>query len=279
MTSPEPGRSIPPSRRWVDLAWTDFASLPPDTVALLPLAATEQHGPHLPVSVDTVLNQGVLEAALAKLPPEFPLLVLPTQAVGCSVEHARFPGTLTSSPETLLALWTDIGRGVARAGVKRLVLLNTHGGNQQIMEILARRLRIEAGLFVVASNPGRMGNPPGLVPPVEDRYGIHAGFVETSLMLALAPQHVRMGKARDFRSAWAGVENASPHLAPGGGASIAWQAQDLHPSGAVGDAAAATAQAGAAILDFTATRLAALLGEVRRFDIAAWLGNTPEGIE
>lgn len=263
-----------PSRQWADLAWTDFAALPADTVAVLPLAATEQHGPHLPLAVDTRINQGVLDAALARLAADFPVLVLPGQAIGCSVEHTRFPGTLTGSPETLLALWTEIGRGVARAGVKRLVLLNTHGGNQQIMEILARRLRIEAGLFAVAANPGRMGNPPGLVGAEEDRFGIHAGFVETSLMLALDPARVRMEQARNFRSAWAGMEAA---LAPGSGAAPAWQAQDLHPSGAVGDASAATAATGAAILDFTAMKLAALLEAVRRCDIAAWLGNTPEG--
>lgn len=263
------------SRRWADLAWTDFAALPSDTVAVLPLAATEQHGPHLPVSVDTRLNEGMVEAMLARLPADFPVLVLPTQAIGCSVEHTRFPGTLTGSVETLLALWTEIGQGVARAGVKRLVLLNTHGGNQQIMEILARRLRIEAGLFAVAANPGRMGFPPGLVGAEEDRFGIHAGFVETSLMLALHPARVRMEQARDFRSAWAGLE--AP-LAPGSGAAPAWQAQDLHPAGAVGDAAAATAEAGAALLDHAAAQVAALLEAVRRCDIAAWLGKTPEGM-
>ncbi len=264
-----------PSRRWADLAWTDFAGLPPDTVAVLPLAATEQHGPHLPLSVDTRINEGVLDAALARLPEDFPVLVLPVQAIGCSVEHGRFPGSLTGSPETLLALWTEIGRGVARAGVKRLVLLNTHGGNQQIMEILARRLRIEAGLFAVAANPGRMGNPPGLVAAEEDRFGIHAGLVETSLMLALDPGRVRMDQARDFRSAWAGLE--AP-LAPGSGAAPAWQAQDLNPAGAVGDAAAATPEAGATILDHVATQVAALLEAVRRCDIAAWLEQTPEGL-
>lgn len=264
----------PPSRFWADLAWTDFAALPADTVAVLPLAATEQHGPHLPLSVDTRINEGVLAAALARLPADVPVLVLPTQAVGCSVEHGCFPGTLTGSPETLLALWTEIGRGVARAGVRRLVLLNTHGGNQQIMEILARRLRIEAGLFAVAVHPGRMGFPPGLVDASEVRLGIHAGFVETSLMLALDPARVRMERARDFRSAWAGLE--AP-LAPGSGAAPAWQAQDLHPAGAVGDAAAATAEAGAALLDHAAAQVAALLEAVRRCDIAAWLEQTPEG--
>lgn len=263
---------ILPSRFWSDLAWTDFAALPDDTVAVLPLAATEQHGPHLPLSVDTRINAGVLDAALAKLADDFPVLVLPAQAIGCSVEHTRFPGTLTGSVETLLAFWTEIGQGVARAGVKRLVLLNTHGGNQQIMEILARRLRIEAGLFAVAANPGRMGNPPGLVPAEEDRFGIHAGFVETSLMLALDPGLVRRDAAQDFRSAWA---RAPAPLAPGSGAVPAWQAQDLHPAGAVGDAAAANAGAGTAVLEFTATRLAALLEAVRGFDIAAWLEKTP----
>lgn len=263
-----------PSRRWADLAWTDFATLPADTVAVLPLAATEQHGPHLPVSVDTRLNEGMVEAMLALLPADFPVLVLPTQAIGCSVEHTRFPGTLTGMPETLLALWTEIGHSVARARVRRLVLLNTHGGNQAIMEILARRLRIEAGLFAVAANPGRMGNPPGLVAAEEDRFGIHAGFVETSLMLALDPERVRMDQAHDFRSAWAGLE--AP-LAPGSGAAPAWQAQDLNPAGAVGDAAAASAEAGAALLDHCATRLVSLLEAVRRCDIATWLGNSPEG--
>jgi len=264
-----------PSRFWADLAWTDFAVLPPDTVAVLPLAATEQHGPHLPLAVDTRINAGVLEAALARLPEDFPVLVLPAQAIGCSVEHGRFPGTLSGSVETLLALWTEIGQGVAQAGVRRLVLLNSHGGNQQIMEILARRLRIASGLFAVAANPGRIGNPPGLVAPEEDRFGIHAGFVETSLMLALDPGRVRMERARDFRSAWAA---APAPLAPGSGAAPAWQAQDMNPAGAVGDAAGATEAAGAAILDHMATRLVALLEAVRGFDITAWLDQAPEGL-
>lgn len=264
-----------PTRFWRDLPWTAFAALPEDTVAVLPVAAIEQHGPHLPVAVDAVLNEGVLARVLERLPAEFPVLVLPTQAVGCSVEHLRFPGTLTSTPETLIALWTEIGHSVARAGVKRLVLLNSHGGQLQIMDIVARRLRIECGLFCVGAMWSRFGMPPGLVPPLEARYGIHAGFVETSAMLALRPDLVDMTKARDFPSAWMVAENAAPHLVPGGGAAIAWQAQDLNAAGAVGDAARATAEAGEAILDHAAGRIAAMLEEVRRFDIAAWLGATP----
>lgn len=263
-----------PSRFWVDLPWPAFRSLPADTIAVLPVASIEQHGPHLPVSVDTTINEGVVARTLAKLAPDFPVLVLPTQKVGCSVEHLRFPGTITSTPETLIALWTEIGDSVARAGVKRLVMINSHGGQVQIMEIVARRLRIKHDMLVVPCMWSRMGMPAGMVAPLESRYGIHAGHVETAVMLALQPDRVDMSKARDFRSAWMVAENEFPHLVPGG-AALAWQAQDLNPAGAVGDATLATAADGERILDFAATKIAALLDEVRRFDAAGWVGKTP----
>ncbi|MCS6890811.1 MAG: creatininase family protein [Rhodovarius sp.] len=265
-----------PSRYWADLPWPAFRSLPPDTVALLPLAAIEQHGPHLPVSVDATINEGIVERVLRGLEADFPLLVLPTQKIGCSVEHLRFPGTLTSTPETLIALWTEIGDSVARAGIRRLVMLNSHGGQVQVMEIVARRLRIRHDMLVVPLSWSRLGMPPGLVTPLEGRYGIHAGQIETAAMLALRPDLVDMSKAKDFRSAWMVAEDDFPHLIPGGGAAIAWQAQDLHPAGAVGDASRATAADGEAILDLAARRILALLQEVRRFDAAAWVGRTPD---
>lgn len=265
-----------PSRYWVDLPWPAFRSLPPDTVAVLPLGAIEQHGPHLPVSVDSTINEGVVERVLRKLAPDFPVLVLPTQKIGCSVEHLRFPGTITSTPETLLALWTEIGDSVARAGVKRLVMLNSHGGQVQVMEIVARRLRIRHDMLVVPLSWSRMGMPAGLVEPLEARYGIHAGQVETAAMLAIRPDLVDMTKARDFRSAWMVAENGFPHLVPGGGAALAWQAQDLNAAGAAGDATRASAADGEAILDFAATRIAALLEEVRRFDAAGWVARAPD---
>ncbi len=140
----------PLPRRWQDLAWTDFATLSPDTVVVLPVAAIEQHGPHLPVSVDATINQGILTAALALLPAEAPVLVLPAQVVGLSVEHTKFPGTLTGSAETLLALWTEIGESVARAGVRRLVIFNSHGGQPQLVDLVCRRLRIRERMFAAA---------------------------------------------------------------------------------------------------------------------------------
>ena len=270
---------MPGTRRWQDLSWPDFAALPAHTVAVLPVAAIEQHGPHLPVSVDAVIGEGVIAAALRHLPEDAPVLVLPTQAVANSVEHLRFPGTLTTTPETLLALVSDIGESVARAGVRRLVLCNSHGGNAPVLEIAARRIRIRANILAVTTAWARLGRPDGPRDPEEATYGLHAGREETSLMLALAPQRVRMERAAAFASDWRRVADAQPALHPAAGASLSWQAQDLNPAGAVGDAASATAEAGALLLDHAARRLATLLQQVAAFDVEAWLKTetTPHG--
>ena len=256
-----------PSRYWQDLAWPDFRSLPADTVAVLPVAAMEQHGPHLPISVDTTINQGIVARALTKLAADAPVLVLPTQAVGLSVEHIRFPGTLTGSVETLLGLWTEIGQSGARAGVRRLVVLNSHGGQPQVVELVCRRLRTRARMFAVSCLWSRFGTPDGLVDPG----GMHAGLIETSLMLRLAPEHVDMTQARNFRNAWLDHAAAFPGLRPEGMVSFGWEAQELHAAGALGDASRASAAIGERVLEFAATRVAALLDDVRRFDVETWL--------
>jgi creatinine amidohydrolase len=260
-----------PSRYWQDLPWPAFRDLPGDTVAVLPIAAIEQHGPHLPVSVDTTINQGILARALALLPADAPVLVLPTQAVGLSVEHIRFPGTLTGSVETLLALWTEIGESVARAGVRRLVLVNSHGGQPQLADMVCRRLRGRARMFAVACLWSRLGIPPGL----DDPEGIHGGRVETSVMLHLAPDRVDMRRARDFRSAWLDRGTGLSTLVPEGAVGFGWETQDLHPAGALGDASIATAADGARVVEHAASRLATLFEEVRRFDIDTWLRDSP----
>jgi creatinine amidohydrolase len=261
-----------PSRYWQDLPWPAFRDLPPDTVAVLPVAAIEQHGPHLPVSVDTTINQGILAAALALLPADAPVLVLPTQAVGLSVEHVRFPGTLTSSAETLLSLWTEIGESVARAGVRRLVIFNSHGGQPQLVDLVCRRLRVRARMFAVGCMWPRLGMPPGF----DDPEGIHGGLVETAIMLHLAPERVDMRQARNFRSAWLDRAPEFTTLVPEGGVGFGWETQDLHPAGALGDASRGTAAGGAEIVGHIAGRLAVLLAEVRRFDLDGWLRDAPE---
>jgi creatinine amidohydrolase len=264
-----------PTRYWQDLPWPAFRSLPANTVAVLPVASIEQHGPHLPVSVDTTINQGVVGRTLQVIPAELPVLVLPTQCVANSVEHLRFPGTVTTSPETLLALVTDIGASVARAGVKRLVIVNSHGGNVSVLDIAARRLRIQCNIFCVNAMWARMGKPESQRDPVESTYGIHAGRDETAVLLALRPDLVKMENARNFVSRWQGAANVAPRVGPTGGAPLAWQAQDLNPAGAVGDASAATAAQGEEILDFAAAKMSELWQQVAAFDVDAWLSNEP----
>lgn len=267
---------MPLSRRWQDLSWTDFRSLTADSVAILPVAAVEQHGPHLPLSVDAAINAGLLEAALQKLAPGVTALALPMQSVGLSVEHVRFPGTLTLSAETLIAMLTEIGQSVGRAGVHRLVLLNSHGGQPGVCDIVCRRLRAN-GLFAVNCIASGLGLPPDLVlTEAESRHGIHGGLVETSLMLHLQPDQVRTRHAVHFQSAWLTRAGAETILTPEGAVGFGWETQDLHPAGALGDASAATATLGKAILAFQAERLARLIEEVAAFDVRAWFRDTPE---
>ena len=265
------------SRLWQDLTWTDFQSLPDDTVAILPVAAIEQHGPHLPVSVDATINAGLLARALELVPADVHVVALPMQSVGLSVEHVRFPGTLTLSAETLIAVLTDIGRCVKRAGLRRLVVLNSHGGQPQAVDIVCRRLRAD-GMFAVNCMASRLGVPETVtVSPSESRYGIHGGLVETSLMLHLRPDLVRMEHAWDFRSNWIAQARTMSLLTPEGDVGFGWETQDLHPAGALGDASGATEATGASILAFQAERLATLLAEVRRFDLDSWFGATLPG--
>jgi creatinine amidohydrolase len=175
---------------------------------VLPVAATEQHGPHLPLSVDAVLVDGIVTAALGHLPADLPVLFLPTQAVGLSPEHARFPGTLTLKNETILRLWTDIGESVAAAGITKLVLFNSHGGNVSVMDLVARDLRARLDMLVYSVSwfnlpltDARGQDVNALFSAEEHRFGIHGGDIETSMMLALDPAWVDMAQARKFTSA------------------------------------------------------------------------------
>jgi creatinine amidohydrolase len=267
-------------RRWEALAWTEFRDLPPDCVAILPVAAIEQHGPHLPLAVDAALNTAILERALARLPDDMPVVVLPLQPVGHSPEHAGFPGTLTLGAETILALWTELGACVARAGLRRLLIFNTHGGQPQLVELTCRRLRAAHGLFAVGTSwfdLQRADPAEAVLSAAERRWGIHAGAVETAMMRHLHPGAVRESEAADFSSRWMGLTDAYAQLAPHGGTGFGWQTQDLHPAGAVGDARLGDAALGARIVDQAAEALATLVAEIRRFDVAAWMRDGPGG--
>jgi len=271
-----PDPSAPPSRFWADLCTRDLASLDPSaTVAVLPLGAIEQHGPHLPLSVDQVLVDGVVAAALPLLPAATPVLVLPTQAVGYSPEHTAFAGTLTLPADTVIATWVALGECVARAGVKKLVLFNAHGGQVSLMDIAARELRMGCGLIVYSAS--WYGLPlgdavDGLFSAHEHRFGVHGGDVETSMMLALRPHGVDMARAQDFRSTSQDRAAAYPILGNGKSAKLGWAMQDYNPQGAAGNAAAATADKGRTVVDAAARQLALLLQEVSALPLSTVAG-------
>ncbi|GAB1386977.1 creatininase family protein [Melaminivora sp.] len=259
-----------PSRYWAELTSPDFtqaraSGLAARSLAVLPVAAIEQHGPHLPLNVDALLLQGVLEAALAQLPAGLPVLVLPAQQVGLSTEHLSYPGTLSLSPATLLALWQEIGQGVARAGIGKLLLLNGHGGNVAPMDIAARELRQHCHLLTYSSSWFSLPLPEAVqqrFPPEEHRFGIHGGAIETSMMLHLAPQQVRMELAQHWRSSSQDRAERFAILGNGKSAKMGWAMQDYQIAGAVGNARAASADKGQALLQAAGAALARLLQEL-----------------
>lgn len=256
-------------RHWQELSSAEIEALDPArAIAILPVGAIEQHGPHLPLGVDAMINQGILERALATLPPAIQALALPMQSVGKSDEHKGFAGTLTLSAETLIRLWREIGRSVARAGVRKLVLFNSHGGQTSIMDVVARKLRIEEHMLVMAYSWFAGGLPTGLFSEDETRFGIHAGAIETSMMLHLHPHLVDMDKARNFEPlAAAMAREGYRHLSPVGQGRMGWKAEDLHPSGAAGDAASADAERGRLLVEHASGALVELLIEMDRFSL------------
>ena len=281
MTFAKPSLPAAP-RFWADLKSPDFASLDlARCIAVLPVAAIEQHGPHLPLNVDTTLVEGVVAAALPHLPADLPVLFLPTQAIGLSPEHAAFAGTLTLKAETVIRLWTELAESVAATGVKKLVLLNSHGGQIGLLDVVARDLRARLGLLVYSVNwfslplqDDRGASISNLFSAEEHRFGIHAGEIETSMMLALKPDQVDMAKAQNFRSTAQDRGEKFPILGDGKSAKLAWQMQDYNPHGAVGNAAASSADKGRAVLGAAGRSLAKLLAEIDQLPTSTLVSHT-----
>jgi creatinine amidohydrolase len=258
-----------PSRDWADMSWRDFAAA--DTarwIAVLPIAAIEQHGPHLPVGVDAYIASGYLARVRTLLPPQVPATFLPMLAIGVSTEHRSFPGTLTLSPPTLLNLLTEIGESVHRAGVRKIVIVNSHGGNGAVIGLAVRELRVRFRMLAVACSWSRFGYPQDLFAEDERRHGIHGGDVETSIILASRPETVQMQQAGNFLPFSVELEREFKWLSTDRPAGFGWAMEDLHRAGAAGNAAAASAAKGEKALAFGAEALVELLGEVDRFDPA-----------
>jgi creatinine amidohydrolase len=252
----------PPHRFLPYLSWTEVAALPDreNTVIVLATGSIEQHGPHLPCAVDTIISSGVVGHALARLPATVPAYAMAPIVYGKSEEHLHFPGTITLSGETLLATMNEIGESVYRAGFRKLLIVNGHGGQPQVMEISAREMRLRHGDYIVVpSSTWRLPHVGGrYFSDKEKKFAMHAGHGETAIMLALAPETVHMERA---------VANYPPEfpsklLSPDGRPACAWTARDFGPSGIIGDPLPATQEQGEAILESLAASWAQAITEL-----------------
>ncbi len=236
---------MPSKRFWREMPTTEFDGDTSEWIAVLPIAAIEQHGPHLPVGVDALIAEGMVERCAAALPPDSPVTFLPLQEICKSNEHLGFAGTLTLDWDTTIHGWLEIGESVARAGVRKFVLVTSHGGNVPPMEIVARELRVRHGMLVVTTSWGRLGKWQEIYDYGPVFTDIHGGNSETSVMLALRPDLVDMSKAKDFASTQSDLKARRHRIGyHGSDANIAWMSEDLNPEGVVGDASAASAEKG-----------------------------------
>jgi creatinine amidohydrolase len=267
---------FPVVRYWHDLTTREVVREAGDAVVIWPLAAVEQHGPHLPLSTDVEVGTGILGAAFRALPSDARAFALPVQAVGTSLEHAEHPGTLTVSARVLEDIVYDVGSSLARSGVRRLVLFNSHGGNRATLDTAGLRLRRAHGLLVVKASYFRFPRPDDVdLPDSEWEHGLHGGAVETSMMLHLRPDLVRSEEVQRFPSLGEELEQRLTHLRPEGAASFAWTARDLNLEGVVGDAAAASASVGARLIEHYGRCLAEVVQDARAFPLSRLARSEP----
>ena len=253
-------------RYWEEFVAGEFDGINPDkTIAVLPVAAIEQHGPHLPVGTDLLINQGMLSLLVEACPADLDIRIMPVQAVGKSNEHVWSRGTLTMTAGTALRVWNEIGVSVARSGIRKLVFVNSHGGNVDLISIVARELRVEQGMYVVKSQWSSFGHPQDLYSDLERSHGIHGGDIETSLMLYFRPELVRMDRARNFHSS-----AAHDPVPPTGNISYAWSADDLNPNGVVGNASAASPVKGEASARHQVKGFVRLLRDMAQVDASVY---------
>jgi creatinine amidohydrolase len=247
-------------RQWNEMTSAEIAALGDPTIVILPVAATEQHGPHLPTGTDSFILAGIL-AALSQRKEATHAVALPLQPIGWSPEHGNLPGTLSLDAELLAAGWVALGASVAAAGLKRLLILNSHGGNPPPIALAAMRLRAQHGLLVAQTHWEALAEPATLAPKGAPARDWHAGWIETSVMLHLHPALVALDKT-------ARREMRFPEgLPPDGAAPWAWMTTDLNPSGVIGDPLLASAALGSQLVDRAAAGLAGLIG---RMAAAPW---------
>jgi creatinine amidohydrolase len=259
----------PTDRLWQSMTTVDARQLARlDPVVLLPLAAVEQHGPHLPLSTDLEIGLGILAHALSVLPADRLVKVLPAQPIGASLEHERFPGTISLESDVLAHVIFAQGASVARSGAKRLVVFNSHGGNRHVLEQAGLRLRHEFGMLVVLANYFEFERPADLeLPDAEWQHGLHGGAVETAMMMYLKPELVRTGELERRRSFSEDLEGKLRHIGAATSVPFSWLAGDLHESGAAGDATLASAELGQRLVEHYGRVLAEVIGDAAAFPL------------
>lgn len=256
--------STPVSRRLGELTAPESAELITETsIVILPLGAIEQHGPHLPLATDLIVVEAMADAVVAEYGDELDLWLLPALPYTNSGEHVWSPGTVAHSPETLLAITRDIGRSLARLRTRRIALLNGHGGNTSLLDVVCRELRLAHGLLTFLLHPSLPADHGGTGHPAEDGLGIHGGLSETSVLLHLRPDLVRTDRYVSNVPRWL---NERPHVRFGGGAGFGWVSDDFGPTGVIGDATLADADTGKVLFEQSVAYLGDVLADVATFD-------------
>ncbi len=238
-----------------------------ERIAVLPLGAHEQHGPHLPFETDTLIAQGIVARLREALPAGFPVDFLPVEPVGYSVEHMNVPGTKTLAFDEAVNRWLGLAEAQHAKGIRKFVMLNAHGGNSPLMTIVATEARLRFGMLAVATSWTRFGLPEGLIEPQDKAIDIHGGDIETSVMLALYPDRVDMEKAEHFPSRQSEFAKRFKHLRAYGPHAFGWMMSDLNDQGVAGNASVASAEKGERIIAHSVRGLKELLEDVHAFDM------------
>lgn len=249
-------------------------TVPENLIAVLPLGAHEQHGPHLPFETDTIIADGIAVRLADALPEYITARFLTTEPVGYSVEHMDVEGSRTLAFSEAVNRWVGIGENLCAANIRKLVILNAHGGNSPLATIVATELRARLGMLAVATHWTRFGIPEELISPEQKHLDIHAGYIETSVMLALAPELVHMDKAQNFTNVQGQLIEDYQYLRAYGPHAFGWMMSDLNKQGAAGNALRANAQDGEKIIAHAVKGLTGLMEDVHRFDISAF-GEAP----
>jgi creatinine amidohydrolase len=243
------------------------AAVSDQTIAVLPLGATEQHGQHLPFETDTLIAQGLCDRLAAQLSAQSDIRFFPAESVTYSPEHMDHAGSQTLTYGEAIERWTKIGELAAEAGIRRFLILNAHGGNSPLMSIAAQELRVRCSQFAVATSWTRFIKQSGIVSSNEEAIGIHGGDIETSVMLALHPDLVDMVQARDFPNLQEMLATDFKHLRAYGPHAFGWKAADLNKLGVTGNAGMATTEKGEALIELALTGIKELLEDMAKFDL------------